>query len=215
MSAKEQSESRDFDLAELNEECKGYFMKLEDHPFPKISSTSIPDYITKLKRPLPGTQIGMYSGISFFEALNRIASDLILWYGLDFLINEVLKNQRIEKVGLCLGNENIDEKGDFWIRIGGEDRNGEAFNASESFFKPKIRYTMKKWGKKEKQLHYIFCNTDGYPEGYKPRNVTVWSPKQELIAPDATLLIKIDLFDIIRQDKPIPVPYFSDTPHSV
>ena len=37
----------------------------------------------------------------------------------------------------------------------------------------------------------IFCNADGYPDGYKPSNLTVWSLGQERSAPDAgTLLIR-------------------------
>ena len=93
-------------------------------------------------------------------------------------------------------------------------RNGEAFNAATSFFKPKMSYTMKKWRKKEQHLHYIFCNADGYPDGYKPRNVSVWSDDQEKSAPNDTLLIKIDLLKRMYKGDEIQIPQFGDMSHS-
>ena len=215
MSAKEQSVIREFDLAGLNKECQEYFTALKNHPPREIWVDNIAEYISKVKRPLED-QIGRYKGVSFFEAINRIASDLILWYGLEILINDILKTRQIDTVGLCLGNESVKDKGDFWIKMKGEQecRNGEAFNAATSFFKPKMSYTMKKWRKKEQHLHYIFCNADGYPDGYKPRNVSVWSDDQEKSAPNDTLLIKIDLLKRMYKGDEIQIPQFGDMSHS-
>jgi len=211
----EKDTGKEFSLLKLNEECQEYFRELRSNPPREIWADNIANYISKVKRLLEG-QIGPYTGISFFEAINRIASDLILWYGLEILINNILRTQQIDTVGLCLGNENIKDKGDFWIKMKGEQecRNGEAFNAATSFFKPKMSYTMKKWRKKEQHLHYIFCNADGYPDGYKPRNASVWSDDQEKSAPDDTLLIKIDLLKRMYKDDEIQIPQFVDMSHS-
>lgn len=216
MSAKEQSVIREFDLAGLNKECQEYFLELGSNPPREIWADNIANYISKVKRPLEG-QIGRYTGISFFEAINRIASDLILWYGLEILINNILRTRQIDTVGLCLGNENVKDKGDFWIKMKGEQecRNGEAFNAATSFFRPKMSYTMGKWEKKEQPLHYIFCNADGYPGRYEPTGVTEWSPGQEISDSDATtLLIKIDLSKTMYDGSEIRIPVFRGT-HSV
>lgn len=216
MSAKEQSVIREFDLAGLNKECQEYFTALKNHPPKEIWVDNIAEYISKVKRPLED-QIGRYKGVSFFEAINRIASDLILWYGLEILINDILKTRQIDTVGLCLGNENVNDKGDFWINMDGGKgcHNGEAFNASASFFRPKMSYTMGKWEKKEQPLHYIFCNADGYPGGYEPKGVTEWSPGQEISDSDATtLLIKIDLSKTMYDGSEIRIPVFRGT-HSV
>ena len=67
-------------LEDLNKYCKDYFTALLNNNFPEIKADRIPDYISKGKRPLLESKIGIYSGISLFEAVNRIASDLILWY---------------------------------------------------------------------------------------------------------------------------------------
>ena len=194
------------DLKTLNKECENYFSELKTNKFPEIraDNISIPKYISQVKRPLE-KQIGRYSGISFFEAINRIASDLVLWYGLEILINDVLQKQEIDKIALCLGNKNIQGQGDLLIHVkNGSDLNGEAFNTAESFFKQKLNYTLKKWS--GKQLHYILCNSDDdCQERYETESVPGKFNGEDV------MLIKVNLSKVMYDGNELRIPHFGQT----
>lgn len=190
------------DLESLNKECRNYFSELKKNNFPEIRADNIPDYISQVKRPLK-KQIGRYNGISFFEAINRIASDLILWYGLEILINDVLQLREIGKIALCLGNKNIPEQGDLLIHVNGSALNGEAFNTAKSFFKQKLNYTLEKWRKK--QLHYILCNSDDCPERHELKSVTGKFNGEDV------MLIKVNLSKVMYDGNRLRIPHFGQT----
>lgn len=190
------------DLESLNEECGNYFSELMKNKFPEIKEDRIPDYISKVKRPLTD-QIGRYSGISFFEAINRIASDLILWYGLEILVNDVLQVREIGKIALCLGNKNIPKQGDLLIHVNGSALNGEAFNTAKSFFKQKLNYTLEKW--REKRLHYILCNSDDCPERHELESVPGKFNGEDV------MLIKVNLSKVMYDVNRLRIPHFGQT----
>lgn len=184
-------------LEDLKNLCGEYFKTLVDHPIPNVYSNNMLEYIFSLKRPIGGN-IGRYKNISIFEAVNRIASDLILWYGLEILFKNmpVEKQEQIQKIYFCLGNEDDRNHGDFTIYIKGEEpREGEVFNAAQSFFKQKLNRTRKKWQKKGKRLYYILCNEDGFPNNYAPTRIAQWQANGKWHEPsqEETLLVKIDL----------------------
>ena len=192
-------------LKELNEKSNDYFTALLNNNFPEIEADSIPTYISLVKRPLE-KQIGIYSGISLFEAINRIASDLILWYGLEYLINDVLTSKERKQIGeikLCLGNKNITGQGDLLICVNGENQNGEVFNAAKSYFGLKLQNTLNKW--EEGKLHYILCNSDGCPED-------LWEKKKKLkeqLEKKNVKLIKVNLSEKMYDDKgALRIPQF-------
>jgi hypothetical protein len=136
-----------------------YYSCRQDNPVRQWPEGSkIPDAIAFLKRDNK-KQIGPYINLSLFEALNRVASDLVIMHGLKGLIEQVPEHKDA-KMTIYFGNEDS-AHGDF--EIGG--KHGEAFNVAPSFFDGKMRQTKTKWmgnGKdkiaKQEQLHYIFYN---------------------------------------------------------
>ena len=142
-----------------------YFTALRNHPIPKINNNSTLSIIYSTKQAKPETQIAIYKNISFFEAVNRIATDLVFWQG----INEVLENlswDKIEKIEYCLGNENSPDHGDFTIKLKSEDKEeleGEVFFAAPSYFPTKMRNTLEKW-EEDKKLRYVLFNSNAASE---------------------------------------------------
>lgn len=109
--------------------------------------------------------VGPYKNVSIFEGLNRIASDMVLLHGLRGLFEEG-KPSGISSVSFCLGNTSDGEySGDFCIYDSAGEilAHGEAFNAAEQFFRPKIASVRKKW--KDKKLHFILCNPSPIAKG--------------------------------------------------
>lgn len=145
-----------------------YFQLLKEFPLhlSKINNTT--DSIIFLKRKISETPktIGIYKNITVFEAANRIATDLVIINGILQLLNSELKDiKQKTKFSIRLGNKHIDGKGDFTIG----DKEGEAFNVANSFFRTKYYKTTSKWEKSESNLSYIFVNQEAIPKGFTQR----------------------------------------------
>ena len=115
------------------------------------------------RRDKEDLKVGPYSNISFFEAANRIASDLVIIKGLLQIckLNPKLKEK---KFTLYLGSRHKKHMGDFLIG----NKHGEAFNVAPSFYKSKIGRTISAWRDKSKKkfnLNYIFVNDDAVELG--------------------------------------------------
>ncbi len=154
------SETDEINFEQLLNLKKKYWQTLKDNPFPKPpqSGQSL-EMIRYFKRKIEGENIsiGPYTGITVFEAANRIASDLVIINVVLQLI-ETKKEPKDSKITIRLGNRHDKGKGDFTIN--GKD--GEAFNVAVSFYKVKLMTTNKKWilgG-----LHYILVNADAFDE---------------------------------------------------
>lgn len=75
--------------------------------------------------------MGPYQNITLFEALNRIATDLVAIHGL--WENPQLM-QPDTAITICMGNqEDSDFSGDILLETGGLKQNIQVFNASPSF----------------------------------------------------------------------------------
>lgn len=140
-----------------------YLKLLEDNPFPiPPSSGSFYEMIKYLKRKdeaLP-FKIGAYGNITPFEAANRIASDLVIINGLLQLV-EKHKELKYAIFTLRLGTTHHLGKGDFTIKLNGEEYEGEAFNVAPSFIKQKMLKTISKW-KDKPELKYILVNEEAF-----------------------------------------------------
>jgi hypothetical protein len=155
------SKIEDIDVTGLKASKKEYFDLLSKNKFPKVPKND--DFYTMIryfkrkddKNPLC---IGPYKNITPFEAANRIASDLVIINGLLQLIDT---REKIHKalITLRLGATHQKGKGDFTIKLGNKEYEGEAFNVAHSFLDSKLRYTMKKW-KDNSLLKYILINAD-------------------------------------------------------
>ena len=144
---------------DFEEQRNKYYEQLLQNPIPKIPSsgnslTLLGEIVRQVKQPVTDRKIGIYSDISYFEAVNRIATDMVFWQGIESILRDW---EGISSISYCLGNENDSRHGDFYITD--KDNNvfeGEVFFVSQSFFYEKLRRTVKKW--ENRKLTYIIFN---------------------------------------------------------
>lgn len=135
---------------------KDYLQYLNINPFPAIREKNYHAILKQIKRDT--FTIGPYNGITFFEAANRIASDLTLIEGVIQLFDNNYLTLNAE-VQLRLGTMQQKDKGDFSVFDKKKEIQGEAFNVAPSFFKNKLYKTLKKWSGRN-ELKYIVINED-------------------------------------------------------
>ena len=152
--------------------------------FPQNNIVSL---IQKVKRER--LECGPYKGVSFFEAINRIASDIVLWQGLAWLIKHDFIGEK-NVVHACFGNINDNGEGDIKITDGNTSISCEVFNVAPSFFSVKLQKTLKKWRNAESRLHFIFCNGDVVGTYQGRTRVQVFEESGELDQ-DKTLLVPV------------------------
>jgi hypothetical protein len=110
---------------------------------------------------------GPYPDVTLFEAANRIMTDLVIYNGVKWLLeNKVFP---FESYTVELGNE---DKNGFDIKAESENATliGEAFNVAPSFFQGKKSSMLKKLRKDGVTANYrlIMVNHDAIPDGYSP-----------------------------------------------
>lgn len=144
----------------LNSVHKEYLSLLIQNKFPLPKSDNYDDMITFLKRKDEDNPvaIGPYKNITIFEAANRIATDLVIINGLKLLIDS--KKIKDPILTLRLGTTHEKGKGDFTIKMGGNEFEGEAFNVAPSFLKHKLYRTTQKWT--DRDLEYILINAEAF-----------------------------------------------------
>ena len=113
-------------------------------------------------------KVGPYPDVTLFEAANRIMSDLVILYGVKWLLdNNVFP---FSKYTVEYGNE--DANG-FDIRANGNGKRliGEAFNVAPSFFQSKKAKVLKKLRKPGLSADYkiVMFNHDAVEGSYKPK----------------------------------------------
>jgi len=133
------------EVAQLAAVKQEYFELLKENSFPTPPvSGNFCEMLNYFKRKDENNpkSIGPYRNITPFEAANRIASDLVIINGL----LQLIENRKIEKpvLTLRLGTTHVKGKGDFTIKLGEEEFEGEAFNVAPSFLKAKLDKTLNK-----------------------------------------------------------------------
>jgi hypothetical protein len=136
---------------------------------------------------------GPYPEVTLFEAANRIMTDLVIYHGVKWLLeNNVFP---FFEYTVELGNE--DNIGFDLIAANGKEKLvGEAFNVAPSFFQGKKSAMLKKLRNDGADANYkiIMVNHDAVPENYEPKNevsvfyiiVNVWKSKA-IVVPNVTL----------------------------
>ena len=139
------------------------------------SIESIGDTITNLKglslfQSLKRDPIGVgpYSGVTLFEAANRIMTDLVILHGVKWLLKT--RAFPFDEYVVEYGNEDTNDY-DITAESEGEKLTGEAFNVAQSFFQVKKASMLKKLRKAGNKSDYkvIMVNTDSVKDGYSPR----------------------------------------------
>lgn len=129
-----------------------------------LGDHKILDLLKVLKRGAVGA--GPYPHVTMFEAANRILSDLVILYGVKWLLeNDVFPFERYE---VEYGNEN---KNGFDICAAGNGKTlvGEAFNVAPSFFQAKKCSMIKKVAESSADYKIIMFNHDAVRSSYEPK----------------------------------------------
>jgi hypothetical protein len=111
--------------------------------------------------------VGPYPAVTLFEAANRIMTDMVILYGVKWLLDTDMFPFATYTVEY--GNEN---KNPFDIQAVGEGKKlvGEAFNVAESFFQGKKASMLKKLsGDIIADYKLIMFNRDAIRQGYTPK----------------------------------------------
>jgi hypothetical protein len=117
-----------------------------------------------LKRDALGN--GPYPHVTMFEAANRILSDLVIFYGVKWLVDNPIFP--FDAYTVEYGNEN---NNGFDIRAAqnGTTLIGEAFNVAPSFFQAKKSSALKKLRGAPADHKIVMFNHDAVEHGYEPQ----------------------------------------------
>jgi hypothetical protein len=155
---------------EFNKAKQLYYKAITYNSFSFSSTSNIIDLLKLVKRNT--VEIGPYRGLTVFESLNRIGSDLVLLYGANRLFNNKIDGIYPKTIELKLGN-----KAGFDIIVKTIDETiiyGEGYNVAKSFCKFKTRQTIDKFYKsnevKSSKKVLILMNKDVETEITKYRN---------------------------------------------
>ena len=138
-----------------------------------ISANNIIELLKSIKRDNIGK--GPYKNVTFFEAANRIMTDLVILYGIKDLLNGKYKEINFLEYTVEYGNDH-DNDFDITAENNGIKLIGEAFNVSRTFFQGKKSKAIAKLrsykSKNEKIVKILMYNNDAVDIGYnpKPRN---------------------------------------------
>lgn len=120
-----------------------------------------------LKREMAGVE--PYPTVTLFEAANRIMTDLVILYGVRWLLKEKVFPFQTYKVEHGHGNK---EAHDILASADGKSLIGEAFNVAPSFFPIKKASAPKKLRASKVRADYrvIMVNADAEQASYTPRH---------------------------------------------
>ena len=124
------------------------------------------ELFTSLKRAR--VESGPYPHVTLFEAANRIMTDLVILYGVRWLLRHADLPFTVYDVEY--GHENA-SRHDVMAATHVETLHGEAFNVAPSFFPVKRASALAKLRRSEPAASYavLLVNSDAVRAGYEPR----------------------------------------------
>jgi hypothetical protein len=155
--------------ANINEAISAYKDSINEMD-KTITSDTVLELLYKLKRMKTGK--GPYCGVSLFEAINRIMTDLVILNGIKYILTQNDCPQlKFQEYHVDFGNSNTQEH-DIIAEDNDKRLIGEAFNVSESLFNLKKRKSLKKLrnnpGKKD--IILLLYNKDATKGKQPPAN---------------------------------------------
>ncbi len=156
---------RTISIANSDQQIAKYLISVEEIGNP-VSNSKGCRLLQALKREI--VKAGPYPNVTLFEAANRIVSDLVILYGVKWLLDKNIfpfTSYTVE-----YGNE--DANGfDIRATSNGKKLIGEAFNVAPSFFQSKKTAVLKKLRKPGLGVDYkiVMFNHDAVEGGYKPK----------------------------------------------
>ena len=139
----------------------------------QIKDIAIPSNMTgtallQLLKRQPIEKTSYYSEVSYFEAANRIMTDMVILYGVKWLLRNgsfEFKSYTVE-----FGNENKRTHDIESEKSGSKQLVGEAFNVAPSFFQGKKSKMLNKLrSKTDAEYKFIVVNNDAVERGYQPK----------------------------------------------
>jgi len=145
------------DKVNIDSTIKEYLGKLDSIKLPAPPNDVLLLMYSVKRKPLDS---GPYLGVSFFEASNRILSDLVILFG----VRQLLRKTLIGKVQLPFGEYEValgvEGGNDLRATVGGRTLIGEAFNVAPSFFQTKKNSAIKKLKKRSADYRLLLFNSD-------------------------------------------------------
>ncbi len=132
----------------------------------RISNLKGINLFKSLKRDQVG--VGPYPHVTLFEAANRIMTDLVILYGVRWLLET--RTFPFDAYVVEYGNEDSNDN-DITAESGNKRLSGEAFNVAPSFFQGKKASMLKKLRKPSNMSDYkiIMANSDAINHHYSPK----------------------------------------------
>ncbi len=156
---------RELNKTNINSEIEKFISEIKDISLPSDSKGI--DLLLKLKRNKIGSP-SYYKDVSYFEGANRIMTDLIILYGVRWLLER--SNFEFEEYVVEFGNENKRDHDVMSMNSSGSTLTGEAFNVAESFFQGKKSKMLSKLrDNKNSNYKLILVNEDAVKDTYTPK----------------------------------------------
>jgi hypothetical protein len=136
-----------------------------------IAGDNIIHFLTKVKREETGLE--PYPNLTFFEAANRIMTDLTILFGVRRLLEEGIDGVKFDEYNVEFGNEN-EQAHDIIASNAEYELIGEAFNVAKSYFQGKKTSALKKLRsakiESKKNIILLIYNSDAVEaEYYSPK----------------------------------------------
>ena len=149
----------------INGLIRDYLIKIETLNFNGKYKSGI-QLLHSIKRDI--LNCGPYPDVTLFEGANRILSDLVILYGIKYIIENNVYDYKSYSVELGVESKN---KFDITASEGSKTLAGEAFNVSMSFFQGKKTSSLKKLRGKASSYNdkLLIFNEDAVSTDYTPR----------------------------------------------
>ncbi len=135
-----------------------------------VAGDNIIHFLTKVKREETG--LNPYFDLTFFEAANRIMTDLTILFGVKKLLVEGINGVKFDDYNVEFGNENK-QAHDIMASNAEYELKGEAFNVAKSYFQIKKASALKKLRKTKiepkKSFILLVYNSDAVEVNYSPK----------------------------------------------
>ncbi len=151
----------------IDNAIKSYHGYIKSIPL-NFTESDLMSLLLKLKREPINT--GPYPHVTFFEAANRIMTDLTILYGIKELLEGRVEALMFDYYEVEYGNENQNAH-DITAKNSSQELKGEAFNVSKSFFQGKKHSSLRKLRGKQQDndLILLLYNSDAVNTSYKPK----------------------------------------------
>lgn len=163
--------SRSLTKHNISSTIESYLNLLREFPS-ELKGDNIIGKLHHLKRD--HLESGPYTGVTYFEAANRIMTDLVILYGSQDILLDDDEFRNVVRLDVDFGNE---ENGEHDV-IGYNQKDevilvAEAFNTAPSFFQVKKGKSVKRLKTHDCPKRALIYNIDAVTHSYKPKDAEI------------------------------------------